>query len=206
MPPFGAGAECRDGSRSLRFAGCDKSPWLGTGVEIRFDLRAKRPAIPESAPITREPPNRWELDGRGSDEFQPDFLGKPSTIPLTIPWRLELRFRYARKARPYVLLEWYARVDSNHRPFAPEAKRLPCIFKYLHVFCGRYLDGKPRLLPGRLVDGDDFLFLRGIQVGGLDQLVRQRLQDTTRLLIRRMGVRQRLFSARMSHQFLSFAD
>ena len=88
MPPFGAGAECRDGSRSLRFAGCDKSPWLGTGVEIRFDLRAKRPAIPESAPITREPPNRWKLDGRGPDEFRTDFLGKPSTIPLTILCRL----------------------------------------------------------------------------------------------------------------------
>ena len=48
-------------------------------------------------------------------------MSKPSTIPLTILCQLDLKFRCARKARPYVLLEWYARVDSNHRPFAPEA-------------------------------------------------------------------------------------
>ena len=64
----------------------------------------------------------WIDDER--DEFRPGFMGKPSTITLTILCRSELRFRYARKARPYVLLEWYARVDSNHRPFAPEANAL----------------------------------------------------------------------------------
>ena len=51
--------------------------------------------------------------------------------------RFDLIFKRARKE------DWYARVDSNHRPFAPEAKDPMRVFKYLHAVSGRYVDRIP---------------------------------------------------------------
>ncbi len=44
-------------------------------------------------------------------------------------------------------LGWYARVDSNHRPFAPEAKDPPRVFIGLHAVCGLYVDRNQPFQP-----------------------------------------------------------
>jgi hypothetical protein len=85
----------------------------------------------------------------------------------------ELWGLFCEGSRKY-LKRWYARADSNGRPFAPEAVRLPFAFIYLHAVSGRYLDGKP-LLPGSLIDRNYLLLFRAVQMSSLHELVGERL-------------------------------
>ena len=104
-----------------RFAGMRTGALIQGRDPIRSAGKGQAAANTRMGAAARQLSNQCNLDDEERDVFQPDFLGKRSTIPVTILCRLGLQFRQARKARPYVLLEWYARVDSNHRPCAPEA-------------------------------------------------------------------------------------
>jgi hypothetical protein len=77
-------------------------------------------------------------------------------------------------------LAWYARVDSNHRPFAPEAKGRRRVFKHLCAFCEHYADtnGFPAhpLSSCRSLHGDDVLPAEASQMGGTYQLLGELLQ------------------------------